>query len=413
MDNYSKFFDENGNLVMTQKDIDRMEEERRRKEEEEELQRKKELISLNKDIELDKRSQEIAEKYRNKKKREETLKKWSQMPEWLRRIKVTPMSSPPTEGKKEMLLYKLTKKVELTDDERARRVKQAKTLAQALDDHNKIHQELPNGTPLSPVTVVSVSHGTGGSTLTRALSAAMQMSRYDLGNSFSVDMSSSDSVFTKLFAKTPARMTLRIFLNVVKTGKYMTADPTTFIPSSDAHPREHFLDNIDDISRRVEPGISDVIESYRYLQDQEGFIFFDCDYKNIDAVMGSMLLSNSVVFVVEPIEDNVNIVKDIVERYRDFVDNDPQPMEVVNNIRLVFMASDKRFMTKDNIMALKKLLAKMAGSLSIDSDKTYLVPYDKALSVHPVQFDKCRTYTSHIIRSIAGGIVDDAVRRNS
>lgn len=415
MADYDKFFDEDGNLVMTQKDIDRLQAEREQQEKEQEQQRRREMIELNKNLELDEKSQEIAKKYRDQKKRQETLKKWAERPEWLRNMKVTPLSAPPTEGTKEMLLYKLTKKVELTSDERKRREKQAKNLAQALNDHNKIHQELPPGSPLAPVTVVSVSHGTGGTTMTRCLSAAMQMSRYDFGNSFSVDMSFKNSEFAPKFGKSfnNSVMRLRLFLKAMRDKKYASLDPTTIIPASPDNPREYFLDNLDKDSFRVEPGIADVVDFYNSIRGQEGFLFFDCDYYNMDALMGSMILSNTVIFVVEPLTDNIHKVQEIIDRYKLFVDEDPNSMQVIDNAKLVIMANDKRFMTKNNLHSLKRVLNKMAGELSIEQESTYLVPFDKSLGTSPLSFNNANLYTAHVIRSIAGEIVEDAIRRNT
>ena len=128
------FFDEDGNLIMTQRDIDNK--KRQKKEAEEKKKRESDAAkrSVAREIQQDIKLQHLEEKYEKEKILEESQKVWARRPMWLRAMKnaTVPLSDPPTEGRKEMLKYKLTGKISLTDEEKRRRVKALKTVEQLL-----------------------------------------------------------------------------------------------------------------------------------------------------------------------------------------------------------------------------------------------------------------------------------------
>lgn len=414
-DNYSKFFDEDGNIIMTQRDLDRINREREEARLEEERKQKESLREMNKELEQDEKSRRFEERFLENKRQKAIQQDWSNKPLWLKKMKeeVIPLDDPPTEGKKEMLKYKLSRKVELTESEKRDRIKIMRNFKQALDDHNNIDLPLPNGSPLSPVTIVSLGNGSGGSTLTKCISSALQLSRSQYGNCISIDLSGHDSAFSKYYTKHQSRMNLRFFLKAITSDKYASISPESIIDNSNNR-REMFLSNIDDLNSRVTAGIPDVINIYKYLRQLEGFILFDCDYNNMDALLSSMILSNNVIFVVEPLEECAEKIKDILSRYRELVGNDPNSLDILNNIDIVIMANDARLMTKNNLVALNSLVKLIGSKVGVyDEDSMHLVYYDKALTKYPIEFQNVKPFTAHPIRVLTGKIVGNAIKRNS
>lgn len=398
------FFDEDGNLIMTQRDID----ERKRQQQEAENQKKRESDaakrSVAREIQQDIKLQNLEEKYEKEKILEESQKMWAHRPMWLRAMKnaTVPLSDPPTEGRKEMLKYKLTGKVSLTDEEKRRRVKALKIVKQAVNDHEMIHVELPENIGLVPITVVSMGKGAGGSSFTKMLSSAFQMSRYDYSSCISVDLSGDESTLYKYFSKTPPKMTLRFLLKVIGNKNYSTLEPENIIPVSN-NPREFYIENIDNKIHRMEPKIPDVIKIYKFLKHMSGFVIFDCDRNNKDALIGSMAISDHIVFVVEPSTSTVDDINSIIQEYKSVVDDNEQ-QKILKNIHIVFTVSNKKIMTKNNLKAVQNLVNTVAQDVGTRFNP-YIIFYDNAFRMEPINLAQAKPYSAHPVRQVAGNIV--------
>ena len=412
MGSYDQFFDEDGNILTTQRDIDMLKKQEEQAKKDAEEAQKKEVRSLERDLAMDKKSQELSDLYEKDKQRQREQEEWMRLPEWIKMIKTIPLDDPPTEGKKEKLLYTLTKRVELTDNERKRREKMIHLRDQAIDDHEKITRELPENSPLCPVTVISTSRGAGGSSITRCISDALQMSREGGSACVSIDLSGADSELFSFFRNTPPRMNMRNFLRSYLT-EHRNVPPAVILPKSETNQQEFFLENSDSVSRRMEPSVKDVANIYSALRDMEGFILFDCDTQNMGATCTAMLLSNTIVFAVDPLQESMDNVTKTINEYKKFVENKTHAMNVLNHVLIVLTAQDKRLMTRDNLVTIKKMLNNVCDTLGMDHDRGHIIPYDKALSVHPFSIRGARLSTAHRIRSIVSIIVNDAIMKYS
>lgn len=412
MGRYDDFFDEDGNIITTQRDIElkkKQDAERKRQEEE---QRRKELHDFNKDIAIDKRSQQLEEEYERERKKQQEQEEWMKLPEWIKNMKVVPLDAPPTEGRKEKLLYSVTKKVELTDHERQYREKLLRRRNTAMEQHTILSQDLPDNAPLSPVTIISTGKQSGGTTMTRCLSDALQMSRENTSMTVSIDLSSAGSDMYTVFNKTAPSLNMRIFLKRYKNNS-TTLPPVSILPTCRINQQEFFLDNRDNSRNRIEPSMDDVVSIYKTLRQYKGFVLFDCDTMNMDATKTAMLFSNNVIFVVEPRSESIAAVAETLQHYRQFARGSAQALRVINNIDIVLLAQDPRLMTRDNLMVIQQLLHKTCDDNGLDHSRSHIIPYDKGLSVHPMSIRTCSYATTSRIRDIAGTIVSTSVETYS
>ena len=413
MRNNDDYFDEDGNLKATSWTL----KEQRRQEQEEKrqnkLEKERKLKEINRRMAIDERSSEL-EKQREIDKKKRALKdNWLLMPNWIKRMPKTSLKEPPTEGVKEKALYALTKKVTLTPEEERKRKAQLKRLKIAIDDYEGIHREFPEGTRLAPITVVSLGSNSGGTIVSRSLSAVIAQSRNDLGNIVTMDFSGPESDLHSLYGSfgkenVNRKTTMR---HIVKQLNVLRADGYSF---TDVYPiggdHEYYLDNFAEKEKRVNVGLEEAAGLYKFMRNTEGICIFDCDLNNIDALIVSIIISSSVIFVLPLTKDAEDNLSKVLKELKTNVS--PQYYDnIVKNSMIVFSASNPKMMEKNNMTNIKKFVNKINRSHDFVLEPI-IIPFDKALKSIPFNINKMKFSTTHIFRKIATQSIDSIIQKS-
>ncbi len=408
------YFDEDGNLKATSWSL----EEKRKQEQEEKRREKKEkekkLKEINRRMAIDERSSRIAKQREEDKKKRDLKDNWLLMPNWIKKMPKTSLKEPPTEGVKEKALYALTKKVTLTPEEEKKRKAQLKRLKVAIEDYESIHREFPVGTKLAPITVISLGSNSGGTIISRSLSAVIAQSRNDLGNVVTMDFSGVNSELHNLYGSfgkenVNRKTTMR---HIVKQLQILTHDGYSFtdvFPIGGEH--EYYLDNFAEPERRVDiNNVEKVAKLYRFMSKTEGICIFDCDLNNKEALITSVLISSSVIFVI-PLTKNAGDQLSTVLKELKGVLSKSDYNKVIKNSMVVFSASSPKMMEKENLSKIKKFLNKVVSDNNLEA-QPIIVPFDKALKSIPFNVNKMKFSTAHIFRKIAAQSIDLIIQKS-
>mgnify|MGYP002713378941 CR=1 FL=1 len=412
---YSDFFDENGELVETQWE----KEQRLQREQEEARERKKQhrkdLQEVNRRIGIDdqiaKYQEDTERKLENRRKREEYMN----MPQWIKDLPRTPMTAPPTEGTKEMMRYKLTKKVTLTEsEERKRRVENARVKS-SMELYKKISQEIPHQT--TSVSVISIQPGFGSTSLTAGLSLALSESRMHKGPTFSIDLGSENNDMEKWFFKPNKSHTIgvkNIVNQVTRDNENALKDigSTEILP---AYSKGNFY-LINDKGKKREDfknnTIRKVARLHQYIVDttpNHGVILFDCDPMNMELVLTSLALTTTHIFLIPANSKADVLLIDFFNKISDVFTNQEEIDKILDNSIVVLVGRSPKMAGKEASIAMKSLVVKSAKSVGIDEDRTFVIPFDKSLTKPPIKWSQVSFVTKHMLRSICAVIVEDAV----
>ncbi len=362
---------------------------------------------------IDERSSKIAKQREEDKKKRDLKDNWLLMPNWIKRMPKTSLKEPPTEGVKEKALYALTKKVTLTPEEEKKRKAQLKRLKIAIDDYEGIHREFPEGTRLAPITVISLGNNAGGTIVSRSLSAVIAQSRNDLGNVVTMDFSSPDSELHNLYGSfgkenVNRKTTMR---HIVKQLNVLRSDGYSF---TDVYPiggeNEYYLDNFAEKERRVDIGIKEVAGLYKFMRNTEGICIFDCDLSNIEALVTSVIVSSSVIFVLPLTKSAENNFHQVLHELKTNVSAQDYE-KIIKNSMVVFSASNPKMMEKNNLSNIKKFLHKITSNNNLELEPI-IIPFDKAVKSVPFNVNKMKFSTAHIFRKIASQSIESIIQKS-
>lgn len=138
MDDISEYFDEDGNLISTSWKKEEEEKQRKKQQEEEEKRRGKLRKEIKRRAAMDNSRDKFLEEHERKQRERSIKEEWMELPQWIKKMPRTSLSEPPTEGSFNMMKYKMTGKVQLTEEEEKRRKKQLKKVKLAMDMHRKL-----------------------------------------------------------------------------------------------------------------------------------------------------------------------------------------------------------------------------------------------------------------------------------
>lgn len=333
---------------------------------------------------------------------------WTLMPKWIKSMPRVPMNAPPTEGRLEKMRYSVTGKVTLTEDERKRREAALTRLSAAMDTHRKIHRALPPGTPMSPVTVISLGSGIGGSMLTRAMSKALVMSRGDMGTYAAVDLARAGSSLSRWYSGgEKERATLRHVLAQSQNPQLSDLRVVDLFPPGGQG--EHYLANSADVYRRATPSAYDVMFLYKFMRSTPGIGFFDCDDDNMEALTVAASMSTSIVFVLPLSKDAPALLADMVVRMREEFGEIAD--KALSRSIIVVSGSKPRAASKEALATMKALGVSSAKKAGLPENRVVVIPFDKALATPPLKWEAVGFPAAHAIRTICGMLVDDALDR--
>jgi len=412
---YSNFFDENGELVETQWE----KEKRIQREKEEALEKKREhrkkLQEVNRRIGIDdqvaKYQEDSERRLKNRKKRDEYMN----MPQWIKDLPRTPLSAPPTEGTKEMMRYKLTKKVTLTESEENRRKVENSRVKSSMDLYKRISQEIPYQS--TSVSIISIQPGFGSTSLTSGLSMAMSESRMQKGPTISIDLGSEDNDLNQWFFKpnSSRKVGVKNIVNQVirdNGNALQSIGSTEVLPSyskgnfylvnDKGKKREEFQENT----------VKKIANLYKYIVDttpNHGVILFDCDPSNMELIITSLALTTTHIFLIPANSKADVLLIDFFNKISEVFTNQEEIDNILDNSMVVLVGRTPKMSGKEATIAMKSLAAKSAKAVGIEEDRAMVIPFDRAFVEPPLKWGRVSFATKHMLRGICANIVEDAI----
>lgn len=401
------FFDEDGNLVNTSWQLDQqqaeaVEEKKRAQEEKMSVMRE-----TNRRLAVDNRLADFEKSVSESQHRRHIREQWMALPTWIKKMPRTPLTAPPTEGRKEKIKYSMTGKVSLTEAERGRRIRNLKRVQVAIKDYETIHRPFPEGASMVPVAVVPLFPGVGSTMISRGISRAFAENRLDYGISAVVDLGGGDNRLPAWYEKVGRKaVMMKSILRLIRdyTGPLPHMNET-FQRGGEG---EYLLENHPAPERRIDPGIEDVVDIYRYMRPTKGVGIFDCDSQDKDSMLASVALAKTRIFVLPIAADAHKKLAALFEEIRESVGED-RYQKIVDNSVLVISGLTPSTGTEKGKRILSQILSKSADTVGIDPDRTILIPHDKALDDPPLAWDSLKFSTAHTFRWLAGRIVSDVV----
>lgn len=402
------FFDEDGNLINTAWGQEEDKRQAKLEAEEAEKSRVEAKREASRHMAVEEQRMQTDSKAEQIRRRRALRDEWTLMPKWIKSMPRVPMSAPPTEGRLEKMRYSVTGKVTLTEDERKRREAALARLQAAMDSHRKIHRAFPPGTPMSPVTVISLSPGVGGSMLTRAMSKALVLSRGDYGTYAAVDLARAGSNLSRWYSGgEKERATLRHVLAQSQNPQLANLRVGDLFPPGGSG--EHYLSNSADVYRRATPNTLDALFLYKFMKSTPGIGFFDCDEDNMEALTAAASMSTSVVFVLPLSREAPTLLSDMVNNMREEFGHVAD--EALSRSIVVVSGSKPQAATKKGMATMKALGESAAQKAGLSDQRVVVIPFDKALATPPLRWERVGFPAAHAIRTICGILVEDALDR--
>lgn len=412
---YSDFFDENGELVETQWEREQRLQREKDEAREQKREHRKQLQEVNRRIGIDdqlaKYQEDAERKLQNRQKRDEYMN----MPQWVKDLPRTPMSAPPTEGTKEMMRYKLTKKVTLTKSEENRRKVENARVKSSMDLYRRISQNIPNKT--TGVSIISIQPGFGSTALTAGLSMAISESRMQKGPTISVDFGAENSTMNQWFFKPNAsrKVGVKNIVNQVirdNENALQSIGCTEILP---AYSKGNFYLINDKGKKREEfqnNTVKKIANLYRYIVDttpNHGVMLFDCDPENTELVLTTLALTTTHIFLIPANSKADVLLIDFFNKISEVFTNQEEMDTILDNSMVVLVGRTPKMSGKDASMAMKSLAVKAAQSVGIDENRAMVVPFDKAFVNPPMKWSQVSFATKHMLRGICANIVEDAI----
>lgn len=405
-----QFFDEDGNLIQTAwglKAEQEEEEERKRNEEQEKLRKRKEL---NRRAAIDNSQAEFMDQHEKALKKRKIREEWMTLPSWIKKMPRTPLSAPPTYGNKEMFLTKITGKTHLSDKERKERTKNLTRVKMSVSVYHAIHRNLAVD-KLDPVMIMSMGEDAGGTMVTRGVSAALFESRGDLGTVVSMDFSPAGSKFDEWFG-----LSSNNFVSMKTVHRWFTTQENHLgvesIPTNNGV--EYHLSNRPEKNKRLPLDISAVVDMYKAIINEKGFMLMDCDRREQEIAAVAATLSVTPVFVVPINKSAITEINTFFDNLRAMGASEEKISELKTNAIIVASSVVPEMSSSQGRDAIKSFLGKVAEECGIDGGKDderlIHLYYDKGLQEKPMRWKNLGFLAKHSFRSIAALIVDDVAQ---
>lgn len=405
MSDFDEFFDEEGNLKSTAWKKEAEAEERKSQALKEEAEKKRQIEKLKRRKLMDD-SQDRFFAEHEKKQRERSIKEeWMELPRWIKSMPRTSLSEPPTEGSWNIMRYKMTGKVVLTEAEEKRRKKMLSRVKMAIDSHKKIAQNIAlDNTVYIPVVGFGEDGHVGSTTLTRCIMQALNDSRPSIDNLTAIDFGGKESDFSSWFVQGNDQY---VFLKNVMdwiNNKDMPFDRGMFPTVGGSN--QFFISNRSGGKSRKKVTIDTVAQMYSSLNIGRGFIIADHDIREPQGLLAGLALSSSPVFVV-PIEKNADSnVSKMLDVLKESVSSQKYE-EVKKRAILVASCTTSDLSSAKARKVVGDFLVSVSHECGLNPDRVITIPYDPGLTVKPLQWSKVSFSTQHMVRKICGYIVDD------
>lgn len=405
MSDFDEFFDEEGNLISTSWKKEEEAEERKQQALEEQKQKQKQLKELKRRKMMDDSQDKFFEEHERKKRERSIKEEWMELPRWIKTMPRTSLSEPPTEGSWNIMRYKMTGKVILTEEEEARRKKSLSRVKMAIDSHKRISRDIPlENTVYIPVIGFSDEGDVGSTVVTRCIMQALSDSRPAIDNLTAVDFGDKSSDFSAWFSHGNEQYVfLKTVMDWIRTSDE-TFDRGMFPTVTGG--RQSFISNRSGGKSRVDVTIDTVAQIYSSLNTGRGFLIADHDLREPEGVLAGATLASTPIFVI-PVEkeaaSNISRMLGILEQSVSY-----ERFETIKS-RIVLVANSvsSDFADPKSREVINKFLFSVAKECGLSTDRIINIPYDPGLKAKPLQWGKVAFPTQHMIRAICGFIIDD------
>lgn len=405
MSDFNEFFDEDGNLISTSWKKEEEAKERKRQALEEEKGKQKQIKELQRRKMMDDSQDKFFAEHERKKRERSIKEEWMELPRWIKTMPRTSLSEPPTEGSWNIMRYKMTGKVTLTQDEEQRRKKSLSRVKMAIDSHKKISRDIPlDKTVYIPVIGFSDSGDVGSTAVTRCIMQALNDSRPEIDTLTAIDFGGRKSDFSAWFSHGNEQYVfLKTVMDWIRTGGE-SFDRGMFPTVTGG--RQSFISNRSGGKSRVDITIDTVAQMYSSLNTGRGFLIADHDLREPEGVLAGSTLATTPIFVV-PVErqaaENITGILNTLEQSLSY-----ERFETIKK-RIVLVANSTSADLSDPKAreVINKFLFSVAKECGLSTDRIVNIPYDPGLRQTPLQWSRVSFPTQHMIRTICGFIIDD------
>ena len=408
MSDFDEFFDDEGNLKSTAWKKEEEAKQRKQQALQEEAEKKRKIKELKRRKLMDDSQDKFFAEHERKQKERSIKEEWMELPRWIKSMPRTSLSEPPTEGSWNIMRYKMTGKVVLTEAEEQRRKKMLSRVKMAIDSHKKIAQKIPlDSNAYIPVVGFSDDGYVGSTTLTRCIMQALNDSRPVIDNLTAVDFGGKDSDFSAWFTHGNEQY---VFLKNVMdwiNSKDTPFDRGMFPTVSGSN--QSFISNRSGGKSRKEITIDTVAQLYSSLDTGRGFIIGDHDIREPQGVLAGITLASTPIFVV-PIEKKA---AQTISRMLNILENSVSPQrfeDIKSRAVLVTNCTSPELSDPKAREIVNKFLYSVAQECDLNTERIVNIPYDPGLSVQPLKWNKVSFSTQHMVRTICGFIVDDVAQ---
>lgn len=403
MSDFDEFFDEDGNLKSTSWKKEEEEAERKRKALEEEKEKKKRLKELKRRKMMDDSQDNFFAEHEKKQKERAIKEEWMSLPRWIKSMPRVSLSEPPTEGSWNIMRYKMTGKVHLTEHEEEQRKKTLSRVKMAIDSHKRIALDIPMEES-AYIPVVGFGDSVGTTAIMRCIMQALNDSRPRIDALTAIDFAGKGNDFSSWFSHGNEQY---VFLKTVMDWIYSRDTPFDkgMFPTVSGG-RQSYISNRSGGKSRIHIKIDTVGSIYSALRSDRGFVIGDHSLQEPEGTLAGITLSSTPVFVI-PIKKDA---PEKISRILNIMENSVS-QERFNSIKsrtvLVADATSSDLANPKAREVINKFLYSTAQECDLSTNRIVSIPYDSTLAVKPLQWEKVSFSTQHMIRTICGFIVDD------
>ena len=405
MNDFDEFFDEEGNLKSTSWQKEQEEQERKKQAYLEAEEKKKKLKELKRRKMIDESQDDFFAEHERKQRERSIKEEWMELPRWIKSMPRVSLSEPPTEGSWNIMRYKMTGKVHLTEAEESRRKKALSRIKMAIDSHKKIANDIPlEEAAYIPVVGFSDTGKLGTTTITRCIMQALNDSRPPIDALTAIDFAGRGNDFSAWFSRgNDQYVFLKTVMDWIESSD-MPFDRGMFPTVTGG--RQSYISNRSGGRSRKAIEIDTVAGLYSALRSDRGFVVADHSLEEPAGVLAGITLASTPIFIV-PIEKKA---PETITRMLNILENSVSYERfhtIKSRIVLVADAISPDLASPKAREVVAKFLRSVAEECGIDTGRAISIPFDPALATKPLQWPKVAFSTQHMIRTICGFIVDD------
>ena len=178
---------------------------------------------------------------------------------------------------------------------------------------------------------------------------------------------------------------------------------------SDVFPRgdksEYYIANHPQPEKRIDPGIPEVADFYKFVRRTPGTMLFDCDHNDLDSTLACAALSPINIFVIPVSKHSPALLADKILKMKEFL-GEEKTQKIIDK-SIVVISGTKPTMGVKNMKALKKIALATAQESGVSTERVFALPYDQSLSDPPLEWNDVPFHIKNIIRTICATFFND------